>query len=354
MTISLPSPPKSICILRLSAIGDVTHVLPTLRTLQKAWPDCRITWIIGKTEHTLVGDIPDVEFILFDKSRGVKAYLQLARELEGREFDILLHMQVALRASLASLLVKAPVKIGFDLDRSRNGQSLFVSHRIASVEHQHVLDGFLEFPKALGITDPILSWDIPIPDEARAFAARMLPADKPVLAINPCTSNRSRNWRNWSVDNYAAVIEFALEKLGMVTVLTGGSSKMEIDYADAIRQQSTAECINLVGKTKLKELLAVLEQATVLISPDTGPAHMANAVGTPVIGLYASSNPNRTGPYNSLDISVNKYPEAIKGEFGKPVEEVRWGQRVRNPEVMSLIEFKDVRASLLSAIAKQA
>ena len=87
MAIDLPSPPENICILRLSALGDVTHVLPTLRTIQKAWPKCKITWIIGKLEHSLVGDIPNVEFIVFDKSQGVKAYLQLAKDLKGRSFD---------------------------------------------------------------------------------------------------------------------------------------------------------------------------------------------------------------------------------------------------------------------------
>jgi len=298
----------------------------------------------------LVGDIPDVEFILFDKSRGVKAYLQLAKELKGREFDILLHMQVALRASLASLVVNAPIKLGFDLGRSRNGQSFFVNHRIACIEHQHVLDGFLEFPKALGLTEPVLSWDIPIPDAAQTFATNTLPQDKPILAINPCTSNRSRNWRNWSVENYASVIDFAAQNFGVATVLTGGPSKQEIDYAAAITKKALAPCIDLVGKTNLKELLAVLEQATVMISPDTGPAHMANAVDTPVIGLYASSNPYRTGPYNSLDITANKYPEAILDEFGKTVNEVRWGQRVRNPEVMSLIRVEEVKKSLRTVV----
>ncbi|PLX99367.1 MAG: glycosyl transferase [Desulfuromonas sp.] len=352
MTISLPSPPESICILRLSALGDVSHVLPTLRTLQKTWPDCRITWVIGKTEHALVGDIPEVEFIVFDKSKGVKAYLQLAKDLKRREFDILLHMQVALRASLASLLIKAPIRLGFDKFRARNGQALFTNHQIAAVEKQHVLDSFLEFPKALGIEEAVLEWNIPIPEQAEQKAADLLPADKKILAINPCTSNRARNWRNWSVENYASIIGHVFEKYGMITVLTGGPSKMEVDYAERIERASRHKPINLVGKTSVKELLAVLKRSDLMISPDTGPAHMANAVGTPVVGLYATSNPYRTGPYNSLDITINKYPEALDKESGKSVEDVRWGKRVRNPEAMELISNKDVISNLNNIVFK--
>jgi len=352
MTISLPSPPESICILRLSALGDVTHVLPTLRTLQKAWPHCKITWIIGKLEHSLVGDIPDVEFIVFDKSRGVKAYLQLAKDLKGRQFDILLHMQVALRASLASLFIKAPIRLGFDAARARNGQSIFTNHQIASVERQHVLDSFLEFPKALGIGNSILEWDIPIPDEAKEKINGIIPVDKKLLVINPCTSNRARNWRNWSAENYASVIGYAFEKHGLITVLTGGPNELEMDYAARIESAARHKPFNLVGKTSIKELLAILQRADIMISPDTGPAHMANAVGTPVIGLYASSNPYRTGPYNSLEITCNKYPEAIEKELGKKVDDVRWGKRVRTPDVMETINLDDVKFYLKETFEK--
>lgn len=346
MSLSFHTPPKSLCLLRLSAIGDVSHVLPTLRILQKAWPATRITWIIGKTEVALVRDIPQVEFIVFDKTKGWQAYLDLRRSLKGRRFDLLLHMQVSLRASLASLAVKTPVRLGFDRKRARNLQWLFSTHKIAAVPRQHVLDSFLEFPRALGLDVANIEWDIPIPDAARSKARELLPRERPILAINPCSSVRIRNYRNWNVESYAKVIDYAAEKFGMRTVLTGGPSRMEIDYAAAIERQATAAPLNLVGKTSLKELLAVLECAAVVIAPDTGPAHLANAVGTPVIGLYATSNPERTGPYLNRELTVNRYPQALKAEKGKSVDEVRWGQRVRNPEAMELITTHHVLEKL--------
>ena len=292
-----------------------------------------------------------MEFIVFDKSEGVKAYLQLASKLKGREFDLLLHMQVSLRASIASLLIKAPVRIGFDSARARNGQHLFTNQQIAPVRNQHVLDGFLEFPKLLGINNLKLEWDIPIPiDSHRVF--ENLPAGRKFLAINPCTSSRARNFRNWSIENYAKIIDYASDNFGLATVLTGGPTTQEKEYAEKITAAAKQKPVNLVGKTNLKELLAVLEKADIMISPDTGPAHLAGTVGTPVIGLYASSNPLRTGPYQSLEITVSRYPEAIKKEFGKAVSEVRWGQRVRTPDVMSMISLNEVIEKLKQVAQK--
>ena len=96
MALPLTAPPKNLCLLRLSAIGDISHTLPILRTLQAAWPSTRITWIIGKTEYALVSDIPGVDFIIFDKTRRWRAFVDLHRALKGRRFDVLLHMQACL------------------------------------------------------------------------------------------------------------------------------------------------------------------------------------------------------------------------------------------------------------------
>ncbi|MGE5167555.1 MAG: glycosyltransferase family 9 protein, partial [Deltaproteobacteria bacterium] len=124
-------PPQSLCLLRTSALGDVTHVVPLVRTLQGTWPQTRLTWIVGKLEHKLVGDIPGVEFIVFDKAAGWRGFAALRRQLTGRRFDVLLHLQVALRANLVSALVRADLRVGYDRARSRDLHGLFVNRRIA-------------------------------------------------------------------------------------------------------------------------------------------------------------------------------------------------------------------------------
>ena len=345
--------PKSICILRLSAIGDVMHMLPIIHNLQKHWPDTRITWIIGRTEAQLVAGLQNVEFIIFDKSKGVKIYLALYRQLRTRKFDVLLHMQAALRASLASLLVNAPIKVGFDRARAIDMQWLFTNHRIAAIDRQHVMDGFFEFINELGVTDRELEWPVVIPPESTVVVNDNFDK-RPLLVVNPCTSQRRRNWRNWSPQRYAEVIDHALSNHDLQVALTGADVQQEHAMAkailDAVSQQNKTRVINLVGATNLKSLAAILQRADVVISPDTGPAHIANGMGTQVIGLYASSNPKRTGPYCS-QWTINKYPEALRMQ-GLAEEKVKWGQRVRDPEALNLITVGDVVRQLDSLLNK--
>ena len=117
-------------------------------------------------------------------------------------------------------------------------------------------------------------------------------------------------------------------------------NELERKYGDALSTDNMAE--NLVGKSSLKQLAALIAEADLVICPDSGPAHMATAFGTPVLGLYASSNPDRTGPYASRELTVNRYPDAAMKYLGKHVDELRWGQRVRHPEAMNLITVDDV------------
>lgn len=334
----LSTPPSSLCILRLSAIGDVTHVLPTLNCIKRQWPNCKITWIIGKLEYQLVHDTPDVEFIIYDKSEGKKANQTLKQNLKNREFDILLHMQISLRASIASRQVNAKYKIGFDFKRARNFQWLFTNKKIPFTPHQHVLDSFLEFPKLLGLKTDLIEWNIPVGEQDKTFIREALPAQK-YAVINPSASN---NVRNWGADHYATIIDYLHEKYNLHTVLSGGPSADEIKLSQSISDEAHNKPTVLTGKTSLKQLAALLQSATLVIAPDTGPAHIANALGTKVIGLYANSNPFRTGPYSCLEHTVNKYPVALKATYDKTINQVRWGRRVRRSDIMNFITKNDV------------
>jgi heptosyltransferase I len=347
MALPLTAPPKNLCLLRLSAIGDISHTLPILRTLQAAWPSTRITWIIGKTEYALVSDIPGVDFIIFDKTRRWRAFVDLHRALKGRRFDVLLHMQMSLRASLASLLVRAEVRLGFDRARAGDMQWLFTNHKIAPQQNQHVIDSFFGFTEALGISERTLRWDIPIPEAARQFADQALPRE-PFLVISPCSSMA---YRNWTSAGYAAVAEYAITQHGLKVVLCGGNSRLERLYgAEIAARLDSAGCsgalTNLIGRTSLKQLLAVLARARALLSPDAGPAHLATAVGTPVIGLYACTNPDRARPYLSAAYTVSRYPEAVQAKYGKLPEQLPWGVRVRDAGTMERIRVEDVTGVL--------
>jgi heptosyltransferase I len=348
-------PPRDVCILRLSSIGDTCHTLPVVRTLQGAWPQAGFTWVIGRTEAGLMSGIDGVQLVVLDKAAGAGGFLDARRHLAGRRFDLLLMMHASLRANLASLMISAHVRLGFDRERARDCQRLFSNARIAARDREHVMDGLFGFAGALGIGERVLRWDIPVSSDDRAFAERCIPSGQRALIISPCTSQRFRNYRNWRVENYAALAEHAAQAHRAIVIITGGRTELEERYADGIcRLSRHGQPLNLVGKTSLKQLLALLERADALVCPDSGPAHMATAVDTPVIGLYATSNRLRTGPYRSQRWVVDRYPDAVKKEFGTEVDGLPWGARVRDPDAMDLIKVEDVTARLDQLFAASA
>ncbi len=351
--IPLTEPPDSVCIIRLSAIGDICHTVPVVRALQDAWPDTAFTWIIGKVEHSLLEGMDGIEFIVLDKSKGRAGYGDVRRALRGRRFPILLHMHPSLRANIVSTFVSAKIRLGFDRARGKDQQWLFCNKRIPATPRQHVMNGLFEFADALGVQRGKPRWDIPISDEDRAFAAEHIDGLRPTLLISPCAAQRFRNYRNWSVERYANVADYASSHYGAQIVLTGGSTDVEREYGQKITDDVFEPVANLIGQTTLKQLLALIEQATVVLCPDSGPGHMATTVGTPVVGLYATTNRHRAAPWASQHLVVDRYPEAVAAEFGKSVEDVKWGERVRNPGAMDLIEVADVTRKLDIAFSQQ-
>src|SRR6266480_4326090 len=313
MMLPFAEPPRSVCIIRLSAIGDTCHVVPIVRTLQQAWPATQLSWIIGKTEARLMSLIEGVEFITVDK----RASLTALRALRARRRDALLHMQLALRASLVAQCVPAAVKLGFDRARARELQWLFTNARIPAQRREHVLDSFFGFLAALGIPERLLRWDLPLPAAARAYAERLIPDAR-----------------------------HAASRHGMRVILAGGPSELERRTGAEIEQAYGSGLVNQIGKDTLPELLALLARARVLVSPDSGPVHMATMVGTPVVGLYAATNPARSGPYLSGRWCVDAYPEAARGFRGCEAGELPWNHKIEEPGVMDLISVAQVTARL--------
>lgn len=345
------SAPESLCLLRLSALGDVSHVLPLVRQLQRTWPKTRLTWIIGKFEHRLMQLIPDIEFIVFDKKQGWDAVRQLREQLARRRFDALLHMQLALRANLLATWVKADRRIGFDAERSKELHGLVINQRIAYQPRQHVLDALCSFVQPLGLQPGSPCWDFPIPAEANAFAESELPGDQATLLISPCSSHRLRNWH---VDGYAAVARHAVNEHGWRVALCGGPSALEREVGTAILQQAGVPILDLIGRDTLPRLLALLQRADALLTPDSGPMHLANAVGTPVIGLHAATASWRSGPYSDRQFCVDHYAAAAEQFLRKPVDRLPWGKRIEFDGVMSLIQTTEVIDAFERVVAHRA
>lgn len=337
------SVPRSICLLRLSALGDVTHVLPLLHTLRTAWPDVALTWVIGKGEQRLLDGLTGVEFLVYDKKSGLAGMRALRRQLAGRRFDALLQMQVAARANLLSACIPAHRRIGYDRARSKDLHGLFINERIPDRPGIHVLDALGSFCEPLGLRQTEVVWDaMPVPDEAYAWAAAQWPDDGvPTLMISPCSSHPRRNWLP---ERYAAVADHAAVA-GWRIVLCGGRSDLERTTTDAILGAMQAPALDLVGQDTLKQLPALLARAQLLMTPDSGPMHIANAMGTKVLGLHAASNPVRSGPYSDQRFCVDRYDAAARKYLAKPASALKWGTKIEFDDVMTLVTVDDAIAA---------
>jgi len=338
--------PQSICLLRLSALGDVTHVLPLVRTLRAAWPEVALTWVIGRGEQKLLDGLPGVTFLVYDKKTGLAGMRALRRALAGRRFDALLQMQVAARANLLSAFLPARRRIGYDRARSKDLHGLFINERIPDRPGIHVLDALGSFCEPLGLRQTEVIWDLPVPEDAHAWARAQWPDDGvPTLAISPCSSHALRNWR---AERYAAVADHARDQ-GWRVALLGGRSALERDTADAIlaamrppaQAGGAGAVLDLVGKDTLKQLPALLARADLLMTPDSGPMHIANAMGTKVLGLHAASNPRRSGPYSDVRFCVDRYDAAARKYRGRPAAELKWGTKIEHDGVMDLVTVED-------------
>ncbi|MBW3533733.1 MAG: glycosyltransferase family 9 protein [Gemmatimonadetes bacterium] len=323
-----PRPPDRICVVMLSAIGDAVHVLPVVNALKAAWPSCRISWIIQPVPHQLVKDHPAVdEFLLFRRRRGLagwQGYQELMADFPQRPWDLALNLQVYFKAGLITALMPARVKLGFDRARARDLNWLFTNEKIEASGQRHVQDQYFEFIEHLGIDPHPARWGIPItPAEREAQAAFFAHLERPVCSVVVGTSKPRKNWRP---EGYARVLEAMESEFGLQPVLVGGPSAVERDIADRVLAETRARPLDMLGDD-LRRLVWLLDGSALVLSPDTGPLHVARALEVPVVGLYGYTNPKRTGPYRLYqDLVVDGYA-AFPGEAYPVSQEYRDGMK---------------------------
>ena len=337
------SEPKNICCLRLSSIGDCINALAAVQLIRKQLPDVNITWLIGKAESSLMTGIPGINFIACNKKGGFKEYLRLKKVLKDMPFDCLLDMQSSLKASFISLLVKTPVKLGFDGERAMDMQQVFTNVKVKSPESPHVLDGFMAFAEEIGCKAEKPEWDFHLTEADYAVAAKYR-IDKTTVVLSPCSS---KDYKNWTTVGYVEVCRFAASKGLKVAICSGKSKKEKAIVADIVEncKNISDKIINLSGKTSLREMLGVIDRAGMVVSPDSAAVHMANALNVPVVGIYAHHNPRRVGPSNFMKYVVSIYDDEIAKEHSD-TSGLKWRTRVRNKHAMLNITSAEVKKAI--------
>lgn len=325
----LEVPNPRVAIVMLSAIGDAVHVLPVANALRRAVPGMHLTWLIQPVPHRLVHNHPAIdEFILFHRRRGLKAtgeFRRARRELRDHPFDLVINLQVYFKAGILTWFARSPFKLGFDRARARDLNWLFTTHRIPPHPNQHVQDQYFEFLEYLGVEVGSPSWGIVITDEERDEQRRFFEAiGRPVCSVVVGSSKTSKDW---PVERYARLLEVIESDYGFQTVLIGGPAPREREAAAEIVQLTRAKPLNELGDN-LRRLIYLVDGSELLVSPDTGPLHIARALERPVVGLYGYTNPKRTGPYRKYtDLVVDGYARLPEEDYPISMEYRRDGMQ---------------------------
>lgn len=301
----------SVAIVMLSAIGDAVHVLPVANALKRAVPRMKLTWVIQPVPYRLVYNHPAIDdFIIFDRRRGLKAlggFARTRRELRSHRFELVIDLQVYFKAGILTWFTRSPVKLGFDKDRARDLNWLFTTRRIPPHANQHVQDQYFEFLEYLGVKHEPVHWGIVFTEEEREEQRRFFERfDRPVCAV---VVGSSKPKKDWAADRYARLLEVIEGDFGFQTVIVGGPAPGERAAAARVIRETRAEPINESGDN-LRRLMYLVDGSDVLVSPDTGPLHIARALETPVVGLYGYTSPKRSGPYR-------KYTELVVDGYAR-------------------------------------
>lgn len=282
---------KRICLIKPSALGDVVQTLPLLGMLRRRFPAASISWVVRRDLADLLSGHPELsEVIPYDRGGGLQAFASLLGLLRRRRFDLVFDLQGLFRTALMTFATGAPLRVG--LETAREGASLACN---CTIPHSgRDVPAHLRYwrvAEALGMANHPQLAHVPITALEISWAAeRLSPLSRPILAIHPGAAWETKRW---PAEKFA---EIARRFSGSVVVIGSAAERaLAAPIVNAASSRS-APALNLAGHTTLKQLAAVLSSADLMVSNDSGPLHLAAAMGTPVVGIFTCTSPLRSGP----------------------------------------------------------
>jgi lipopolysaccharide heptosyltransferase I len=292
---------RRIGLIKPSALGDIIHALPVLTALRRRYPDAHITWVVNRSYESLLRDHPDLDATLaFDRSGSragllakVLGYMRFARLLRQQRFDLVVDLQGLLRSGLMALATRAARRVG--LSCAREGAVWLYTDLVpvGDPDAMHAVDRCWRVAEAFGVGDGPKTFRVPLADAERQWAAqRLVGLPRPWLMVGV-----GARWmtKRWPTDHFAALLQRAGHRFGGSAIFIG--SRDEADLARKTAADLAQPILNLAGQTTLPQLAAVLNQADVMIANDTGPLHLAVALGRPVVAPYTCTSVIENGPY---------------------------------------------------------
>jgi len=338
--------PKRVLIIKPSSLGDVIHATPILPALRALLPDAHVSWVVNKSLRSLLEGRPDLDQVItYDKggsgitARGLVGLSKLCATLTRSRFDLTIDLQGLLRSGLMTAAAGSPVRVG--LEDAREGARFFYTHRVsASRTSIHAVDRVLIVAEALGLESPKAEFRPPVREEDEEWAGRALegvPGPRLIL-------NMGARWetKRWPVEHFAEVARRAVSEFGAGIVAVGASEDRHL--AEALQRHLGAiPVLDLCGRTNLLQLAAVARRADLFLSNDTGPIHLAAAVGAPVVGVYTSTDPLLTGPYGP-NATVAQSPVRRSASHYKKRDRLDGRDEITPDRVWSLVRPRLSRA----------
>jgi lipopolysaccharide heptosyltransferase II len=288
------TPPQRLLIVLFGAIGDVVCGLPLVQRLRAGWPATRIGWTVEPAAAPLLQGHPAVdEVLVFRRGQGAAALLEFLRAVRARRSDLVLDLQRHFKSGLTSWCSRAPRRVSFHWRNSREGNRLFNTESIAPVqEFTPKLTHFLRFADHLGVPAAAVSFGLAAATAERQRVAPLLAAlGERFAALHVGSSWPSKLWQ----PEATAELCRAVRARGLGVVLLGAVA--DVPLARRVLAAGAGEVVNAVGDLSLREVVAIQERASIAIGPDSGPMHIAAAVGTPVVGLFGATSQARSGPW---------------------------------------------------------
>jgi heptosyltransferase I len=297
--------PGKILIVKPSSLGDIVHSLPFLNAIRACFPESEIHWVIAKGFEGLLEGHPMINklwIIHKDKWRKisragetVKELAALFKELKKERYDLIIDLQGLLRSGLITAATGAPVRIGFL--EAREGSRIFYTHKVEGGKDIHAVDRYMKIAHFLGCSDENICFPLPV-DVSDIQHKFTLPEEYVVLV--PGARWETKRWAPEMFGELAA-------RLPLKAIIAG--SRGDLDIAKTIVELSLGKAVSLVGKTSLKELIEIMRNAQFVVSNDSGPMHIAAALGIPVFALFGPTEPLRTGPYGGIHTIIREKTE---------------------------------------------
>lgn len=298
-----------MAIVHLTGIGDVVHGLPVACDLKRAYPDRPVLWIAEPAPADVVRCHPAVDdLVVFHKRRGVRGVLDLRRDLRSRPARITLNMQRYFKSAFPTLFSGADIRVGLPPSKTRDGIRFLHTHHLPEQPWCHTQDLLLEFRPLLGLPeDAPVEWRISFTERERLDQRSFFEAltdGRPVAGVVLASANAAKDW---PAPRYVELVDALTGELGYRVVLVGGPGHRERERANSILRDAAHPVVDALGDS-VRRVMWLVDGVDLLVSPDTGPLHLAHALATPVVGLYGHTNPARVGPWHRYrELVVDAY-----------------------------------------------